>query len=83
MQSIFKTKEAYYKAIGFKEENGKLENRDTYVERVRSCMKLYGALVQVHLFPSSSIYICNIFKLLCLLIPVSSIKTTRNNCVVL
>ncbi|KAL1807297.1 hypothetical protein ACET3Z_030365 [Daucus carota] len=45
-ESIFKTKEAYYKAIGFKEENGKLENRDTYVERVRSCMKLYGALVQ-------------------------------------
>lgn len=50
VQSIFKTKEAYYKAVGFQEENGKLENRDTYVERVRSCMKLYGALVQVSLF---------------------------------
>ncbi|KAK1381537.1 mRNA export factor GLE1 [Heracleum sosnowskyi] len=45
-ESIFKTKEAYHKAIGYQEENGKLENRDTYVERVRSCMKLYGALVQ-------------------------------------
>ncbi|KAL8106390.1 mRNA export factor GLE1 [Apium graveolens] len=45
-ESVFKTKEAYNKAIGYQEEDGKLENPDTYVERVRSCMKLYGALVQ-------------------------------------
>ncbi|KAL8100617.1 mRNA export factor GLE1-like [Apium graveolens] len=45
-ESVFKTKEAYNKAIGYQEEDGKLGNSDTYVERVRSCMKLYGALVQ-------------------------------------
>ncbi|KAL8088639.1 hypothetical protein AgCh_038426 [Apium graveolens] len=45
-ESVFKKKEAYNKAIGYQEEDGKLGNSDTYVERVRSCMKLYGALVQ-------------------------------------
>ncbi|KAL8127990.1 hypothetical protein AgCh_014786 [Apium graveolens] len=44
--SVFKKEEAYNKAIGYQEEDGKLGNSDTYVERVRSCMKLYVALVQ-------------------------------------
>ncbi|CAK9144530.1 unnamed protein product [Ilex paraguariensis] len=45
-ESAFETKEAYYKAIGYQEEDGKLESTDSYVERLSSHMKLYGALVQ-------------------------------------
>ncbi|CAI9775350.1 unnamed protein product [Fraxinus pennsylvanica] len=42
----FKTKDAYYKAIGYEEKDGKIESTDSYVERLSSYMKLYGALVQ-------------------------------------
>ncbi|KAL2543309.1 Protein GLE1 [Abeliophyllum distichum] len=42
----FKTKDAYYKAIGYEEKDGKIETTDSYVERLRAYMKLYGALVQ-------------------------------------
>ncbi|GMH01544.1 hypothetical protein Nepgr_003383 [Nepenthes gracilis] len=45
-QSAFATKESYFKAIGYREEDGKMEEKDHYLERLRSCMKLYGALVQ-------------------------------------
>ncbi|KAI3467618.1 hypothetical protein Pfo_024280 [Paulownia fortunei] len=45
-EEAFKTKDAYFKAIGYKEENGKLESIDDYVERLSCYMKLYGALVQ-------------------------------------
>ncbi|KAH7857708.1 hypothetical protein Vadar_015617 [Vaccinium darrowii] len=45
-KSLFGTKEAYRKAIGYKEEDGKLESEENFVRRVDSCMKLYGALVQ-------------------------------------
>ncbi|KAL2559882.1 Protein GLE1 [Forsythia ovata] len=42
----FKTKDAYYKAIGYEEKDGKIESTDSYVERLSAYMKLYGALVQ-------------------------------------
>ncbi|KAK2968632.1 hypothetical protein RJ640_030712 [Escallonia rubra] len=45
-QSGFETKDAYYKAIGYQEEDGKIESPDSYVARLSSYMKLYGALVQ-------------------------------------
>ncbi|KAK3026051.1 hypothetical protein RJ639_042543 [Escallonia herrerae] len=45
-QSGFVTKEAYYKAIGYQEEDGKMESPNSYVARLSSYMKLYGALVQ-------------------------------------
>ncbi|KAK3005256.1 hypothetical protein RJ639_017022 [Escallonia herrerae] len=45
-QSGFETKEAYYKAIGYQEEDGKIESPNSYVARLSSYMKLYGALVQ-------------------------------------
>ncbi|KAK9108306.1 hypothetical protein Syun_024317 [Stephania yunnanensis] len=38
--------EAYRKVVGFREEDGKLESIDQYLERVECCMKLYGAIVQ-------------------------------------
>ncbi|KAK9117364.1 hypothetical protein Sjap_016311 [Stephania japonica] len=38
--------EAYRKMVGFREEDGKLESIDQYLERVECCMKLYGAIVQ-------------------------------------
>nr|GMD42012.1 protein GLE1 isoform X2 [Ipomoea batatas] len=44
-QSVFKTKEAYYRAIGF-QDDGKLETVDSYLNRLCAYMKLYGALVQ-------------------------------------
>ncbi|KAM7484168.1 hypothetical protein LguiA_000177 [Lonicera macranthoides] len=45
-ESAFETKEAYYKAIGYQEEDGKIESTESYVARLSSYMKLYGALVQ-------------------------------------
>lgn len=46
-QSAFESKDAYYKTIGFRENEGKIENVDDYLKRIESYMKLYGALVQV------------------------------------
>lgn len=47
MQAAFESKEAYYRAIGYQEEDGKLESTDSYVGRLTQHMKLYGALIQV------------------------------------
>ncbi|XP_075504721.1 LOW QUALITY PROTEIN: mRNA export factor GLE1-like [Primulina tabacum] len=46
---LFQTREAYFKAIGYKEIYGKIENTDSYVERLSSIMRLYGALVQTEI----------------------------------
>ncbi|XP_048136461.1 mRNA export factor GLE1 isoform X2 [Rhodamnia argentea] len=45
-KTAFESKEAYYKALGFREDNGKLENVKDYLKRLESYMRLYGALVQ-------------------------------------
>ncbi|XP_074318897.1 mRNA export factor GLE1-like [Silene latifolia] len=45
-KAAFETEERYFKAIGFREKNGKLETMDKYLERLESWMKLYGALIQ-------------------------------------
>lgn len=47
LQSAFESKEAYYKAIGYKERDGKIESIEDYLRRLESYMKLYGALIQV------------------------------------
>ncbi|KAF6149566.1 hypothetical protein GIB67_003714 [Kingdonia uniflora] len=39
--------EAYYKRMGYKEDEGKLENTESYLACMASYMRLYGALVQV------------------------------------
>ena len=51
-QSQFDTKEAYHKAIGYNEDDGGIESEESYISRVESYMRLYGALVQVspHIF---------------------------------
>ncbi|RZC78526.1 hypothetical protein C5167_002849, partial [Papaver somniferum] len=41
------SKEDYFKVMGFREEDGKAESRDSYLEGMASYVKLYGALVQV------------------------------------
>ena len=46
-QSAFESKNQYYKTIGFREDEGKIEDVEDYVKRVEAYMKLYGALVQV------------------------------------
>ena len=46
-QSQFDTKEAYRKAVGYNEEDGGIESEESYISRVESYMRLYGALVQV------------------------------------
>lgn len=43
--SVFKTKEAYYRAIGFQEDGG-IETVSSYLSRLHAYMKLYGAIVQ-------------------------------------
>ncbi|KAL1565232.1 protein GLE1-like isoform X4 [Salvia divinorum] len=45
-QEAFRCKDDYFKAIGYKEVDGKIESLDEYLERLSSYMKLYGALVQ-------------------------------------
>ncbi|XP_057771421.1 mRNA export factor GLE1-like [Salvia miltiorrhiza] len=45
-EEAFRTKDDYFKAIGYMEVDGKIEGLDEYVERLSSYMKLYGALVQ-------------------------------------
>ncbi|KAF8390531.1 hypothetical protein HHK36_025058 [Tetracentron sinense] len=45
-ESAFETTETYYKMIGYREEDGKIESTDHYLERLESYMKLYGALIQ-------------------------------------
>ncbi|KAL8161668.1 hypothetical protein V2J09_013157, partial [Rumex salicifolius] len=48
-ESAFETKEAYYKSIGYRVEDGELEKTENYVTRLQSYMKLYGALVQTEI----------------------------------
>ncbi|XP_030510978.1 mRNA export factor GLE1 isoform X5 [Cannabis sativa] len=48
-QSAFESKEAYLKTLGFREDEGKIENVKDYLIRVESYMKLYGALVQTEI----------------------------------
>lgn len=45
-ESAFECKEAYYKAVGYREIDGKLESIEEYLRRLESYMKLYGALIQ-------------------------------------
>lgn len=39
----------YWKMIGYREENNKMESSDSYLKRMQPYMRLYGALVQVQL----------------------------------
>ncbi|XP_021653484.1 mRNA export factor GLE1 isoform X2 [Hevea brasiliensis] len=48
-QSAFESKEAYYKTIGYQEQDGKVESTRDYLKRLESYMKLYGALVQTEI----------------------------------
>lgn len=52
-QATFKTKEAYLKKIGYKEEDGKIESRARFLERVESYMTLYAAILQVNILSSA------------------------------
>lgn len=54
-QSVFESEEAYYKHIGYQEDEGKIESVEDYLKRLEAYMKLYGALVQVCLCPSYGI----------------------------
>ncbi|CAK9316521.1 unnamed protein product [Citrullus colocynthis] len=42
----FESKESYYKTIGFREINGKMESVEDYLTRLEAYMKLYGAWIQ-------------------------------------
>lgn len=45
-KSAFQSKEAYFKSIGYREDEGKIESTEDYLKRLESYMKMYGALVQ-------------------------------------
>lgn len=47
MQDQFESDAPYYKALGYREEDGKLESTDDYVARMAAYMAFYGAMVQV------------------------------------
>ncbi|XXG40173.1 hypothetical protein AAC387_Pa01g0957 [Persea americana] len=48
-ESAFKTRDAYLKAIGFQEKDGKIESTAQYLERMESYMTLYAALIQTEI----------------------------------
>ncbi|KAI4345292.1 hypothetical protein L6164_012428 [Bauhinia variegata] len=48
-KSAFETKEAYFRSIGYRENDGKIEDTEVYLTRLESYMKLYGALVQTEI----------------------------------
>ncbi|XP_022151744.1 protein GLE1 isoform X2 [Momordica charantia] len=45
-EAAFESKVSYYKTIGFREDDGKMENIKDYLKRLEPYMKLYGALIQ-------------------------------------
>lgn len=45
-EAAFESRDAYYRAIGYQEKDGKLESTDDYLARLTIQMKLYGALIQ-------------------------------------
>ncbi|XP_057420706.1 mRNA export factor GLE1-like isoform X2 [Lotus japonicus] len=48
-KSTFQSKEAYFKSIGYWEENGKMESTEDYLQRLESYVKMYAALVQTEI----------------------------------
>ncbi|CAM6083902.1 unnamed protein product [Calypogeia fissa] len=46
----FPSDEAYYKALGYKEDGGKLESTDDYVARMNAYMTFYAALTQTEVY---------------------------------
>ncbi|KAK7277909.1 hypothetical protein RJT34_22928 [Clitoria ternatea] len=48
-KSTFQSKEAYFRKIGYREDDGKMESTEDYLKRLESYMKVYGALVQTEI----------------------------------
>ncbi|XP_028760840.1 protein GLE1 isoform X2 [Neltuma alba] len=48
-KSTFESKEAYFKSIGYREYDGKIESTEDYLKRLESYIKVYGALVQTEI----------------------------------
>ncbi|KGN51729.1 protein GLE1 [Cucumis sativus] len=47
--AAFGSKESYYKTIGFREVDGKMESVEDYLMRLEAYVKLYGALIQTEI----------------------------------
>ncbi|KAI4385162.1 hypothetical protein MLD38_003220 [Melastoma candidum] len=45
-KSQYESEAAYYKALGFQEDGGKIEKEQDFMKGIESYMKLYGAIVQ-------------------------------------
>ncbi|KAH9772934.1 protein GLE1 [Citrus sinensis] len=48
-EAAFESEEAYYKTIGYREEDGKIESLENYLSRLKSYMRLYAALIQTEI----------------------------------
>lgn len=48
-EAAFESEEAYYKTIGYREEDGKIESLENYLRRLKSYMRLYAALIQTEI----------------------------------
>ncbi|KAG4995532.1 hypothetical protein JHK86_032359 [Glycine max] len=48
-KSAYQSKEAYFRSIGYREDDGKMESTEDYLKRLESYMKMYGALVQTEI----------------------------------
>ncbi|XP_044490311.1 protein GLE1 isoform X2 [Mangifera indica] len=46
LESAFESKDAYYKSIGYREKDGKIESLEDFLRRLESYMRLYAALIQ-------------------------------------
>ncbi|KAK7306172.1 hypothetical protein VNO77_44096 [Canavalia gladiata] len=48
-KSTYPSKEAYFRSIGYREVDEKMESTEDYLKRLESYMKMYGALVQTEI----------------------------------
>ncbi|KAJ1380498.1 GLE1-like [Sesbania bispinosa] len=48
-KSTFQSKEAYFRSIGYRENDEKMESTEDFLKRLESYVKVYGALVQTEI----------------------------------
>ncbi|KAH9302933.1 hypothetical protein KI387_014516, partial [Taxus chinensis] len=47
-KNTFESENAYYKAVGYRDDNGKIESTDSYLARMKACVALYAAIIQTN-----------------------------------
>ncbi|XP_057831780.2 mRNA export factor GLE1 isoform X1 [Cryptomeria japonica] len=48
-KNAFESEDSYHKAVGYREDNGKVETTHSYLTRMKACVALYAAIVQTNI----------------------------------